>query len=98
MIRKLLLGDDSESLETAVSVQALGGTGALRIGADFLKRFFPASGVWLSDPSWENHREIAQEVADHTSQRTPTQAAEEPHSRIDDAHVVGVVAPSCCRG
>jgi len=39
-------------------VQTLGGSGALKIGADFLKRYFPDAQVWLSDPSWENHRFI----------------------------------------
>jgi aromatic-amino-acid transaminase len=39
-------------------VQALGGTGALKIGADFLKRFSPNSEVFISDPSWENHRAL----------------------------------------
>ncbi len=39
----------------AVTVQTLGGTGALKVGADFLKRFFPASQVRISNPSWENH-------------------------------------------
>jgi aromatic-amino-acid transaminase len=39
-------------------VQALGGTGALKVGADFLKRFFSSSQVWISDPSWENHRQL----------------------------------------
>jgi aromatic-amino-acid transaminase len=42
----------------AVTVQTLGGTGALKVGADFLKRFFPASQVWISNPSWENHRAL----------------------------------------
>jgi aromatic-amino-acid transaminase len=39
-------------------VQAIGGTGALKIGADFLKRFAPDSQVYISDPSWENHRAL----------------------------------------
>ncbi|WP_250536242.1 amino acid aminotransferase [Caballeronia sp. AZ10_KS36] len=40
------------------SVQTLGGSGALKVGADFIKRYFPASKVWVSDPTWENHRFI----------------------------------------
>jgi len=40
------------------SVQTLGGSGALKVGADFIKRYFPMSQVWVSDPSWENHRFI----------------------------------------
>ena len=39
-------------------MQAIGGTGALKIGADFLKRFSPDSQVWISNPSWENHRAL----------------------------------------
>jgi aromatic-amino-acid transaminase len=41
-----------------VTAQALGGTGALKLGADFLRRFFPNSKLWLSSPSWENHRAL----------------------------------------
>src|SRR5262245_17979829 len=56
----LLLGADSGVLagRRAVTIQALGGTGALKVGADFLKRFFPTSQVWISNPSWENHRQL----------------------------------------
>ena len=41
-----------------VTIQTLGGTGALKVGADFLRRHLPASVVYLSDPSWENHRAL----------------------------------------
>lgn len=56
----LLLGADSGVLAAgrAVTIQALGGTGALKVGADFLKRFFSTSQVWISNPSWENHRQL----------------------------------------
>jgi aromatic-amino-acid transaminase len=59
-VQKLLFGADSEVLRAgrAVTVQAIGGTGALKIGADFLRRFAPAAQVWISDPSWENHRAL----------------------------------------
>jgi aromatic-amino-acid transaminase len=40
------------------TLQTLGGSGALKVGADFLKRFFPDSQLWISDPSWENHRVV----------------------------------------
>jgi aromatic-amino-acid transaminase len=39
-------------------VQALGGTGGLKVGADLLRRLNPAAQVWISDPSWENHRAL----------------------------------------
>ena len=41
-----------------VTVQALGGTGGLKIGADFLRLITPNSEVWISEPSWENHRQL----------------------------------------
>lgn len=37
------------------TIQTVGGSGALKVGADFLKRYFPDSQVWVSDPTWENH-------------------------------------------
>jgi aromatic-amino-acid transaminase len=56
----LLLGADSPlSAEGRVlTAQALGGTGALKIGADFLRQLLPQSKVYISDPSWENHRAL----------------------------------------
>jgi aromatic-amino-acid transaminase len=59
-VQTLLLGADSEIVNAgrAVTVQALGGTGGLKVGADFLRRFAPAAQVWISDPSWENHRAL----------------------------------------
>lgn len=59
-VQDLLFGADSPVIREgrAVTAQALGGTGALRIGADFLRRFFPESAVWISAPSWENHRAL----------------------------------------
>ena len=59
-VRKLLFGADSEIVASgrAVTVQALGGTGGLKVGADFLRKFAPGAQVWISDPSWENHRAL----------------------------------------
>ncbi len=59
-VQELVFGADSAVIQEkrAVTVQAIGGTGALKIGADFLKRFSPASEVFISDPSWENHRAL----------------------------------------
>src|SRR5690606_35356788 len=56
----LLLGADSPVIAEgrALTVQSLGGTGALKIGADFLKQLLPDSQVFISDPSWENHRAL----------------------------------------
>lgn len=59
-VQKLLFGADSPLLANGqvVTVQALGGTGALKLGADFLKRISADSVVAISDPSWENHRAL----------------------------------------
>ena len=59
-VRALLFGRDADVIATgrAVTVQAVGGTGALKVGADFLRRFAPGAQVWISDPSWENHRAL----------------------------------------
>ncbi|MBZ5756929.1 aspartate/tyrosine/aromatic aminotransferase [Pseudomonas sp. S5(2021)] len=59
-VQKMLFGADSSLLADGrvVTVQALGGTGALKIGADFLKRLLPDATVAISNPSWENHRAL----------------------------------------
>ena len=58
--RALLLGAGSPLIadHRSVTVQALGGTGALKIGADFLKRILPQSKVAISNPSWANHEAL----------------------------------------
>ena len=60
-VQELVFGADSPVIQDkrAITVQAVGGTGALKIGADFLKRFAPdGAEVYISDPSWENHRAL----------------------------------------
>ena len=56
-IAPLLFGADHPVLkqQRVATTQTRGGSGALKVGADFLKRYFPESGVWVSDPTWENH-------------------------------------------
>jgi aromatic-amino-acid transaminase len=59
-VQELLLGRDSKLIAEGrtVTAQALGGTGALKLGADFLRRFLPGSELYISAPSWENHRAV----------------------------------------
>ncbi|MDL0439675.1 amino acid aminotransferase [Stutzerimonas frequens] len=59
-VQKLLFGNDSPLIAEGrvVTTQALGGTGALKVGADFLKRLLPDAVVAISNPSWENHRAL----------------------------------------
>jgi len=59
-VQQLLFGQDSALIREgkAITAQALGGTGGLKVGADLLRRLLPGSRVAISDPSWENHRAI----------------------------------------
>ena len=59
-VQTLLFGAESALLASGrvMTVQAVGGTGALKIGADFLKQLSPDAVVTISDPSWENHRAL----------------------------------------
>ena len=59
-VKALVFGAESEPVKSGrvATVQAIGGTGGLKIGADFLKRLSPNAKVMISDPSWENHRAL----------------------------------------
>ncbi|MDP3760980.1 MAG: amino acid aminotransferase [Ramlibacter sp.] len=59
-VKNLVFGAESEPVKSGrvATVQALGGTGGLKVGADFLKRINPDAKVLISDPSWENHRAL----------------------------------------
>ena len=59
-VKGLVFGVDSEPVKSGrvATVQAIGGTGGLKVGADFLKRLSPQATVLISDPSWENHRAL----------------------------------------
>ena len=59
-VQNLLFGKDSPLLADGrvIGAQALGGTGALKLGADYLKRLLPNAKVYISNPSWENHRAL----------------------------------------
>jgi aromatic-amino-acid transaminase len=59
-VKALVFGADSEPVKSGrvATAQAIGGTGGLKIGADFLKKLSPDAKVLISDPSWENHRAL----------------------------------------
>jgi len=59
-VQGLVFGADSEAVTAGriATIQGLGGTGGLKVGADFLKRLNPNAKVLISDPSWENHRAL----------------------------------------
>lgn len=104
-VQALVFGADSAAAREnrVVTVQALGGTGGLKIGADFLRRIAPDSQVWISEPSWENHRALF-ESAGFTVNTYPYY---DPSSRgVDFAGMIGtlralspaaiVVLHACC--
>ena len=57
-VQQLLFGGDHPALKAGriVTLQTVGSSGGLKVGADFIKRWLPDSGMWMSDPSWDNHR------------------------------------------
>ena len=59
-VQEVVFGRDNPQVKAGRinTVQSVGGTGALKLGADLLKRVNPDAEVWISDPSWENHRAI----------------------------------------
>ncbi len=59
-VKSLVFGADSEPVKSGrvATAQGIGGTGGLKIGADFLKKLLPNAKVLISDPSWENHRAL----------------------------------------
>lgn len=60
LVQDLVFGADHEAVraQRIATIQSLGGSGALKVGADFIKRYFPDAEIWLSDPTWENHLAI----------------------------------------
>lgn len=59
-VQKFVFGADHEAVRSGriATVQTLGGSGGLKLAADFLHRYFPDSQLWISSPTWENHRAI----------------------------------------
>jgi aromatic-amino-acid transaminase len=59
-VQHLLFGADHAALKTGrvVTLQTVGSSGGLKVGADFIKRYFPESTMLISDPTWDNHRAV----------------------------------------
>ncbi len=59
-VQALLFGADHESVQSGrvATIQSIGSSGGLKVGADFIARWLPGSAVWVSEPSWENHRSM----------------------------------------
>ena len=59
-VQRLLFGAGHEAVSSGriATIQSVGSSGGLKVGADFIHRYFPASEVWVSDPTWDNHRSM----------------------------------------
>lgn len=59
-VQGLLFGAGHEAVASGriATLQTLGGSGGLKVGADFLRRYFPGAQIWVSDPTWDNHRAL----------------------------------------
>jgi len=59
-VQALLFGAGHEAVRSGriATIQSVGSSGGLKVGADFIKTYFPASQVWVSDPTWDNHRSM----------------------------------------
>ena len=59
-VAELLFGTDSAVLKAGrvATIQGVGSSGGLKVGADFIKRYFPNTAVFVSDPTWDNHRAV----------------------------------------
>jgi len=59
-VQHLLFGATHEAITSGrvATIQSVGSSGGLKVGADFLARYFPGSAVWVSDPTWDNHRSM----------------------------------------
>ena len=59
-VQHLLFGAGHEAVTSkrVATIQSVGSSGGLKVGADFIKRYFPGSQVWVSDPTWDNHRSM----------------------------------------
>jgi aromatic-amino-acid transaminase len=57
-VQDLLFGAEHEAVQSGriATIQTIGGSGGLKVGSDFIKQHFPQAQVWVSDPSWDNHR------------------------------------------
>ena len=105
-VQRLLFGADHEALAAGrvATLQTVGSSGGLRVGADFIRRWFPDSAVYVSDPSWDNHRAIFDEGAGVAVRSYPYYDPATGGVRFDDmcaavdamAHGSVMLLHACC--
>ena len=59
-VQQLLFGANHEAVTSGriATIQSVGSSGGLKVGADFIASYFKGSQVWVSDPTWDNHRSM----------------------------------------
>ena len=57
-VQALLFGANHAAQDRTVTIQSVGSSGGLKVGADFIKRYFPDSAIYVSDPTWDNHKAV----------------------------------------
>ncbi len=94
-VRKLLFGEGHALVDSgrAVTAHTPGGTGALRMGADFIKKHLPGSAIWMSDPTWANHKGVFG-AADLEIKEYPYYNAETHVARFDEMMATLEQAPA----
>ena len=79
-VRNMMFGDDDPYAGRAVTLQVPGGTGALRVAADFIHAMYPQARIWCSQPTWANHQNVFSAAAVSTESYPYFHAAE---NRLD---------------
>lgn len=85
-VQQLLFGNDNPALteNRIATIQTLGGSGALKVGADFLHRWFPEARAYVSDPTWDNHKSIFEGAGFEEVEAYPYYDAETGGVRFDE--------------
>jgi len=94
-VQALLFGADHPAIATGriATIQGVGSSGGLKVGSDLLKRYFPDSKVYLSDPTWDNHRAVF-EGSGHVCETYPYYDAATGGLRFDDLLAAFQVLPA----
>lgn len=104
-VQKLLFGEGSEVITSgrAATAHAPGGTGALRVGGDLLKKFYPGAKVWISKPTWANHKGVFTTagfpLAEYAYYNATTRAVDFPAMVADLVNIPAgdiVLLHACC--
>ena len=87
-VQQLLFGAGHEAVTSGrvATLQTVGSSGGLRVGADFIKRWLPDSALWVSDPSWDNHRAMVFNRSNAGRNRRPPDTRTDRTTQWTHAH------------